>query len=356
MAIELYGDLEAISAMGFRVPETGSTNSQTKKSNFKTVCIPDIRIHEAEPDLTTSYEMVSDFTAPTEAPGLALDEPEMVDSVSELGTTTVNRATTLTSLQAIKESIEDQSGTDASDSILQDLTRVDSRVTRQDPEMKESNPVGEIPLTLEPKSEAKCFLSRIDPKDRQIAPIAESILQKFPLGGTSIVAFAGTERNEQLEMIVASTAVALRNSKPCRVLVIDSDVNGGFLTEMMGAADRLGLTDLAGANTWENVLEPTCDVNIHFLPLGKKELAFPEKLEILLKRVVPNVMAKYDFVLVNVGDAHDPVAELWSNFTNGTFLLVSMTDTNQNIAKSAVAQLNSCGARLIGCVVSDSLE
>lgn len=372
MTIEIVGDREAISSLGIGV---SFGKSKSDRHRFNTVCVPDIRVDRSTLEiLDTEYEMtrpenisVDDGQTIAAAAGHAFPDGVASEKFRNEGPVTSNTAVnrTVTSLESIRLAIENQTGSGtAMDSLFAEMKRVDERVigtgqTDQviSSELDSASEQTELgALNLETKADAECFLTRLDAKDSQITPIAETILEKFPVGGTSILAFAGSERNEQLEMVVAGTALAIRDSKQCRVLIIDSDVEGKHLTEMMGAQTKLGITDLAGGSGWQQVLDPTCDSGIHFLPVGQKDLAFPEKLASLLKKIVPNIVGHYDFVIVNVGDAHDVVAELWSNYTNGTFLLVSMTDTNQNIAKSAVAQLNSFGARLIGCIVSDSVS
>ena len=61
----------------------------------------------------------------------------------------------------------------------------------------------------------------------------------------------------------------------------------------------------------------------------------------------------YQFICVSAGDAHDNVAKTWSGVCDGSYLLVSLKNSNEKIAESAVAELQTSGARLLGCVVTD---
>ena len=62
---------------------------------------------------------------------------------------------------------------------------------------------------------------------------------------------------------------------------------------------------------------------------------------------------EYQFIRVAAGDAHSSAARMWNDICDGSYLLVSMKNSNESFAKSAVAELQARGARLLGCVVTD---
>ena len=344
MAIELVGDrklLDALEVESEKPNRASNSVPNASRSRYGSVSIPDIRYH----NLSAVTENPPGNQATSEIKPVSVGPQSATEPVHNKAT----NSRPITSLKSIKESIEHQTGKSVND-LIDEIAEVDRRG-----DSHRDKPVMDSDGELMPKLSKDCFLSRLKANDRQIVPIAESIIGKFPLGGASIIAFAGTERNEQLEMVVAGTALTLNHLKQCKVLIIDSEIGEGFLTGLMNCESKTGLTDLAkGGCTWQGSIESTCRPDIHFLPVGNNEAIYPETMISILKKTIPNVIGKYDYVIVNVGDAHDTIAEMWSNYTNGTFLVVSMLETNQNIAKSAVAQLNSFGARLVGCVVSDA--
>ena len=63
---------------------------------------------------------------------------------------------------------------------------------------------------------------------------------------------------------------------------------------------------------------------------------------------------EYQYVCVAVGDAHSKAAKLWSDVCDGSYLLVSIKNSNGTIAKSAVTELKTNGARLLGCIATDA--
>jgi hypothetical protein len=62
---------------------------------------------------------------------------------------------------------------------------------------------------------------------------------------------------------------------------------------------------------------------------------------------------EYQFICISGGDARSPSARIWNDICDGSYLLVSVKNSNQTIARSAVAEMQTSGARLLGCVVTD---
>ncbi len=199
------------------------------------------------------------------------------------------------------------------------------------------------------------YLNDFETPDPQLRPLIESILDHYPPGGSAIIMLAGTERNPLLDVTVASIAVAIQNRTEAKILIIDSDFDSGSLTGKLDCSGQFGLADLTTGNQhdWKKGLRSTCRPQIDFLPIGTGRIETASQGNALLKTNLSNICAGYGYVFVNAGDAHGIAATSWSQHVSGTYLLVSQTRANQTIAKSAVSQLTTFGARLIGCIVSD---
>lgn len=205
------------------------------------------------------------------------------------------------------------------------------------------------------KSKSDCRLVDVQTHDPQIKPIIDSLLEKFPKDGTNIISFAGSEENSQLSTVISKSAVVLENASKASVLVVDFDAGNDRLTRDLGIASDPGILDMKRKSlSWAQVVQTTSLENIDIVSVGRIEKA--SNIPQTIRDTVGAISNDYNFVLVNVGDAHGAVAQAWAKHVQGTFLLVSMVKSNQEIAKSAVAQLNACGARLIGCVVSQMEE
>ena len=270
----------------------------------------------------------------------------------------------LTELDAIKRAIEQTIDGGASESTVEKLQteiRAPRPVQKAEGKSSITNKLAGPDRTVDDSGktasfqpekdldESECFLARLDPQDSQIRPIVDSILEKFPKGGFNIISFAGSEKNSQLESVVARTATVVENEVNGKILVIDFDIDNKTSVESLGLAD-LGKQGVG----WKQIVQTTSKSNIDFVSVGRIDGSFNAARAI--RNTVEALGSEYNFVLVNVGDAHAISAEAWAKHVHGTFLLVSMTKSNQEIAKSAVAQLNVYGARLIGCVVSQPEE
>lgn len=205
-------------------------------------------------------------------------------------------------------------------------------------------------------SETVC-LEAFEDSSVQVDTLVESILAIHSHRRPTIVAFASTENNEQLASIMAGVGRTLIGRSDERVLIVDSDFGNNQLTRALDAKQMNGTSELTSEKTdLLDVITQTSVDRLYFLPVGQKRLSKFHQCESAIHRVVKGCVAQFGLVLVNVGDAHDKAANIWSNHTDGSYLLISMKNSNKAVAKSAVSQLNSSGARLIGCIASDSSE
>ncbi len=97
------------------------------------------------------------------------------------------------------------------------------------------------------------------------------------------------------------------------------------------------------------------EANMDFLPAGTEPVWHWRIAGEKIRSIVKAFKSRYQFACVSVGDAHSEAAKIWAAEAEGTYLIVSMSNSSQTVAKSAVDQLHAHGARLLGCIVSDAI-
>ena len=189
-----------------------------------------------------------------------------------------------------------------------------------------------------------------------VESVVNQILERSNSSVPMVLLFVGSEPNQHVDEISARAASALCNKVEARVLLIDSDNVGKNLTAASRRVDESGMTEIIEYNRdWRANLARNKNSNLDFLPVGKASFGRWNQKE-LLRKAVCGMKAEYQFVCVAAGDAHSKAAKLWSDVCDGSYLLVSVKNSNGTIAKSAVTELKTSGARLLGCIATDVNE
>ena len=328
-------------------------------NNYVTVSIPDLRNRQVtgESDekkfrFDGAYEPMFTDNLPPE-PEVSFD----VEPASSVVAEAAVAGGAVSSLATIKDSIERSFEADNVDQFKREVEleqlaeQLAERMPNPEPELEQFERV-----VVAERVEKVC-LEEFSQLNSQIEPISTSIRELPRKDGCTIVAFACSEGNEQLASILVGTANALSQEAADRVLIIDSDFSSNRLTKTVKSETSKGLSEMLNTKTeLQSLLAETSIESVEFLAAGQERIRKTVQCESVVKQVVPDLAAQYDYILVNVGDAHEKSARIWSQYTNGSYLLVSMQKSNHEIAKSAVSQMNSFGARLIGCIASDGTE
>ncbi len=189
-----------------------------------------------------------------------------------------------------------------------------------------------------------------------IDQLCNAILARFPLGDPSVLLFVGSEVNRHVDETSARVASRLAQLDVGRVLLLDSDLKIGSLSQASGLAQQNGICDVTNRDLdWKPLVFCASDKLMDFLPSGTEESFRHPDQTVRLANAVADMKQKYQFIIVSAGDAHQRPAKIWSELCDGSYLLVSMKTTNKVYAKSAVAELQASGARLLGCVVADAV-
>lgn len=189
-----------------------------------------------------------------------------------------------------------------------------------------------------------------------IRNVVNQVLERSNSSVPMILLFAGSEPNEHVDEMSARIAAVLCETTDSRVLLIDSDNVGKNLTSASNRLQESGMTEVIEYNRdWRTNLHRNKNANLDFLPVGNGSFGRWNQKE-LLRKAACGMKTEYQFVCVAVGDAHSKAAKLWSDVCDGSYLLVSIKNSNGTIARSAVTELKTSGARLLGCIATDATE
>jgi Mrp family chromosome partitioning ATPase len=190
-------------------------------------------------------------------------------------------------------------------------------------------------------------------QNEAIETLVEAILERFPLGDPAVIQFVGSEPNSHIDETCARVGSALADRKIGRVLLLDSDIAGQALSKASGVLGEPGISDVVNkAASWESVIYGRSATGLDFLASGNEQFHHPEGKS-RLRQAVSEMKREYQFICISAGDAHSSSARMWNDVSDGSYLLVSLKNSNESYAKSAVAELQASGARLLGCVVTD---
>ncbi len=188
----------------------------------------------------------------------------------------------------------------------------------------------------------------------ELGVLVERIIDRFPLAAPTVLLFVGGEANPNVEETCAQVASALGACHVGKVLLIDGDVVGRQLTIASGMNDQAGLSEAINRSAdWRSLVVSQDSASFSFLPAGACPMDRWNSNE-LLRQMNAEMKNDFQFICVAAGDAHTKHAKLWCEVCDGSYLIVSLKNSNETYAKSAVQELTNNGARVLGCVVADA--
>jgi Mrp family chromosome partitioning ATPase len=273
------------------------------------------------PDVGTSSDLLADGSVFVDSEATSPKEIEQV-----LSEATENR------LNEISQAFAFQS-----DPAKSDLSEKPTEWTDK-PETKESNRSGS---------------KQSNSSNEAIEPLVDAILERFPLAESTVLLFVGSEANSHIDETCARISHLLADRNIGRVLLIDSDITGHELSRASGLEGEPGISDVVNQGVaWKPLIIGKSSAGLDFFPAGSGRFCHAEG-QARLRLAIAQMKREYQFICVSAGDAHRPSAKIWTDICDGSYLLVSMKNSNETFAKSAVTELQSSGARLLGCVVTD---
>lgn len=190
--------------------------------------------------------------------------------------------------------------------------------------------------------------------DGAVDTLCDAILERFPLGDPSVLLFVGAESNHHIDEASARIAARMADRNIGRVLLLDSDLRNQSLSLAGGLSKADGISDVTNeGKDWKPLVFSGDVKSLDFMPGGNHEGFRHTEEKSRLRTAVTQMKQDYQFIMVSAGDAHGASAKIWNDICDGSYLLVSMKNSNETYAQSAVAELQSSGARLLGCVLTD---
>ena len=190
-------------------------------------------------------------------------------------------------------------------------------------------------------------------KGQAVEKIVRSIVERYPVGNPGVVVFTGPESNSLIDEICARVAASLSERKIGRALLIDADIKSQALTIASGVAGQAGVADvIAHGVAWKSAVFSGSTPGLDFMGAGSRQELL-EQATPLLRQLVVGLKKEYQFICVSAGKSSELSAQFWNDVGDGTYLMVSLKNSNQSRAKAAVSALRVSGGRLLGCVVTD---
>lgn len=176
---------------------------------------------------------------------------------------------------------------------------------------------------------------------------------KNPDHTTITVVSGGAGEGKSTTVINLATIFAQNGNK---VLLVDSDLRRPSLHKRLEVANSPGLTDcLLGQGRLEEVIQPTKQANLDFLPSGKLPSSAMGILNSQqMKEFVREVKEKYDYVLfdspplMGVSDA-----TVLTSLVDLSLLVVQYRKYPQSLALRSRQMIDKVGGRLLGVVLNN---
>jgi Mrp family chromosome partitioning ATPase len=183
--------------------------------------------------------------------------------------------------------------------------------------------------------------------------LAGKLLAELSPGHSAAMMFTSADEGEDKTRTLASLAVVLAEMADGEIVVVDADFRCPALANRLGIwADR-GLVDvLTGGADWRGLVRKTARARLSVLPAGKlpsDDGTPPSDLKI--GAMLDALRDRYRLVLMNTAPLVYPEAAPLSRLCEGTYLVVELGRTGRRAARQAVRLIETCGGRVLGCVL-----
>lgn len=206
--------------------------------------------------------------------------------------------------------------------------------------------------TDQPDAQQKIAI--LPPSQKQYERLIDNLLEKTVPGLPSAMLFAGCETNQRVGKVAMNVAALLAERNLGKILLIDGDVVDKSLTDSLIDVDAAGLTEVLNRQqSAASAIMPTEMENLFFLAAGIASLSRQKTLNSRLASFNEELKKEFRFVLIDGGVAQELMPKTWCAFCDSTYLVVSLDDSLNTAASSAVVDLQSAGARLLGCIVTN---
>ena len=189
---------------------------------------------------------------------------------------------------------------------------------------------------------------------REYRSLAENVLSQLPAGRSSVLMLTSPGDGEGKTATLIGLAAALADRMTDGVVAVDCDFRSPELARRTGVPSDRGVVDvLLGGAAWDEAVRQSPLAPLDVLPGGRFPAADglpPDDLS--LTELLEPLRGRYGLVLLDTSSLRYPEAARLAEFCDGTYLVLRSGQTTRNAARQAVAQIESCGGRVLGCVLN----
>jgi tyrosine-protein kinase len=218
-------------------------------------------------------------------------------------------------------------------------------------------------ITLDPKSRQR----RLPVDTQPLLPRSESFrflqanLAALSTDSKLCLVITSARRGEGRTSTATNLAIAIALSQPeSRVLLIDADLRGSAMADLLGVAPGMGLTSvMTGKIRFEDAVvkwstqEPTART-IHFLPAGPP-IAEPSDLlaSTAMGQLIKRARDMYDVVLLDSAPLLDVTdGAILAAQADGAIVVVDVTKTRHRQFSESLTRMSLAGADVLGVVLN----
>ncbi len=327
-------------------PASGSRPRASGRNRVKimSVTIPDV---SALPAGAPEVERLGESDKRAIAMSLAEASDQRLDSLGQPFQASPDVPSTLTETTTLNEQDEGSE------------TWLDPTPAREPTRQTPPQPFPPASQPAAPDTSQQSVANRVRPVQSLVAAaelqgVVDSILERYTGTESLVLLFVGSQLNAHVNATTASVAAMLAERKLGSVLLIDSNSASRQLTNQTGSEQFDGLGEaVIESRSWQPMICSGAIPGVSFLPCGTRRLdgtLFQQGV----RWVVSEMRKSFDLICVSAGQSDSIDAKIWSDISDGCYLIVSQKHSNPALAQSAVAELQTCGARLLGCIVTDA--
>ncbi len=206
---------------------------------------------------------------------------------------------------------------------------------------------GTIPVALEPG------------RDRELEELRQRVILELGAGRSAVIVFTAAVPGEGASTLSLLFAYRLAEAESRPVLLVDGDLahTGRSLSSVLGnGGEARGLVEiLTGSHALKDVVVPTEEPNLHFLPCGSVagpniDLVREDRLSPLLEEM----RRVYSFVVVDSASTlAAPETGPLAAAADGVVMVVRAGRSRRETVQKALHLLGKARCRLLGVVLND---
>jgi hypothetical protein len=185
----------------------------------------------------------------------------------------------------------------------------------------------------------------------RFSQVSEAMCERMPSELPWVVVL--TSPTEPIQQNLAFNSILTRLSNENQELRVIS-VQAIGLDDSKGQCS-LGLGHvLSEENQLADVVIPTTIANLDYLGYSNCSSILATNFKNRFEKVLAELKQHYDLIVVNSKHSSSFETKAVAESADATYLLLSLQDVEQESAIEAAQELRECGAKLVGCILTDA--